>query len=330
MELELRHLRAVCAIADAGSLSRASAALGMSQPALTAQLRRIERDLGGPLFLRDHTGARPTPLGSFVVNRARTVLTGMEQLTSEAVRYSRDGHPARVRLGGTTAEPCLKMADLIAAMLPGTDIQLHTEYSPRVLRDLVVSRRLDAAVLIDYPGYEMSPGPAEVAVIAVEPIFLAVWRDHRLAGCEEIDLAQVRNEPVALTPPDGAGWPDMFYAACNELGFSAHVPYNIADGNSLRAMVAERRAICPCQATFTASDDVEVRPIAASPLRLRRLFMWHPDGALARYAPQLERLAREDYAATMQDRPVYLEWLRRRGPILNRPLSDDRGGQQEP
>lgn len=325
MELELRHLRAVCAIADTGSLSRASAALGMSQPAVTAQLGRIERDLGGPLFIRDHTGARLTSLGSFVVNRARTVLTGMEQLTSEAVRYSRDGHPARVRLGGTTAQPALKLADLIAAMLPETDIQLHTEYSPRLLRDLVVSRRLDAAVLVDYPGYEMNPGPAEVAVIAVEPIFLAIWRDHPLAACEEIDLAQVRGQPVALTPPDGAGWPDMFYAACNELGFTAHVPYNIADADSLRAMVGARRAICPCQATFTASDEVEVRPIAANPLRMRRLFMWHPDGALAKYAPQLERLAREDHAATMRERPVYLDWLRRHGPIPDPSLISDDG-----
>jgi DNA-binding transcriptional LysR family regulator len=315
MELELRHLRTVCAIADMGSLSRASAALGMSQPALTAQLGRIERDLGGPLFIRDHTGARPTPLGSFVVLRARTVLTSMEQLTSEAVRYMRDGHPARVRLGGTSAPPCLKIADLISAMLPETDVQLHTEYSPRVLRDLVVSGRLDAAVLIDYPGYEVSPGPAGVTVIAVEPVFLAIWSDHPLAAREEIDLADVAGEPVALTPPDGAGWPDAFYTACNDLGFTAHVPYQIADGDSLRSIVASRRAICPCQATFTASAGVEVRPIAASPLRLRRLFMWHPDGALAKYVPQLEQRARDDHAATMRERPVYMDWLRRHGPI---------------
>ncbi|MGH8795377.1 MAG: LysR family transcriptional regulator, partial [Stackebrandtia sp.] len=47
MEVELRHLRAVCAVADAGSVSKAAAALGISQPALTAQLRRIEQSLGG-------------------------------------------------------------------------------------------------------------------------------------------------------------------------------------------------------------------------------------------------------------------------------------------
>ncbi|MBT2878923.1 LysR family transcriptional regulator, partial [Streptomyces sp. McG6] len=50
MDLELRHLRTVRAIADEGSLPRAAAALGLAQPALSSQLRRIEKALGGPLF----------------------------------------------------------------------------------------------------------------------------------------------------------------------------------------------------------------------------------------------------------------------------------------
>lgn len=57
----MRHLRALCAIADTGSLHRAARLLGTSQPALTTQLRRIEHSLGGLLFSRERTGCRPTP-----------------------------------------------------------------------------------------------------------------------------------------------------------------------------------------------------------------------------------------------------------------------------
>src|SRR5438874_11585612 len=60
VELEVRHLRAVCAIADAGSVRRAARELGMTQPSLTTQLRRIEKALGGQLFFRGATGSRPT------------------------------------------------------------------------------------------------------------------------------------------------------------------------------------------------------------------------------------------------------------------------------
>ena len=65
-ELELRHLRAVRAVADGGSVSRAATVLGVSQPALTAQLKRIERILGGDLFVRGPSGVRPTELGRFI------------------------------------------------------------------------------------------------------------------------------------------------------------------------------------------------------------------------------------------------------------------------
>jgi len=51
MELELRHLRTLCAIADAGSVGRAAAVLGYSQPAMSTQLRRIERLFGEPIEL---------------------------------------------------------------------------------------------------------------------------------------------------------------------------------------------------------------------------------------------------------------------------------------
>jgi DNA-binding transcriptional LysR family regulator len=47
MELELRHLHSLCVIADAGSVTKAATVLGVSQPSLTAQLQRVERELGG-------------------------------------------------------------------------------------------------------------------------------------------------------------------------------------------------------------------------------------------------------------------------------------------
>ncbi|GGX78164.1 hypothetical protein GCM10010510_23850 [Streptomyces anandii JCM 4720] len=55
MELELRHLRTVRTIAEAGSLTKAASLLGLAQPALSAQLRRIEGALGGALFERGGT-----------------------------------------------------------------------------------------------------------------------------------------------------------------------------------------------------------------------------------------------------------------------------------
>ena len=80
MDIELRHLRIVCAIAEAGSVTKAAAALGLAQPALATQLKRIERSLGGALFERDRLGARPTALGDLVLARARVLLPALRGL----------------------------------------------------------------------------------------------------------------------------------------------------------------------------------------------------------------------------------------------------------
>jgi DNA-binding transcriptional LysR family regulator len=80
MDLEVRHLRVIYTIAEAGSLRRASTVLHVSQPALTAQLQRIERLVGGRLFRRGQAGAVPTVLGVEFLTRARSILHAFEQL----------------------------------------------------------------------------------------------------------------------------------------------------------------------------------------------------------------------------------------------------------
>ncbi len=50
MDLEVRHLRMIVTVAETGSVTKAAASLGLAQPALTAQLNRIDRTLGGCVF----------------------------------------------------------------------------------------------------------------------------------------------------------------------------------------------------------------------------------------------------------------------------------------
>lgn len=88
-ELEPRHLKTIRAIADAGGLTRAATALGPAQPALRAQLKRVERALAGALFERGRDGVRATALGDLVPDRARVVLparTGWEPPNVPALR----------------------------------------------------------------------------------------------------------------------------------------------------------------------------------------------------------------------------------------------------
>ncbi len=151
-------MRVICAIAEAGSLTRAAASLGMTQPGLSAQLRRIEVMLGGPIFDRGQAGAAPTALGELVLPRARAILPGIDGLLSDTARAARcQTAPGRGRLGSVGA-PLL--ADLIVAareLIPGSEVTARCQYSPSPLLDDLVAGRLEAAILGDNPGHELSP-----------------------------------------------------------------------------------------------------------------------------------------------------------------------------
>jgi DNA-binding transcriptional LysR family regulator len=99
MALELQQLRQVVALAEHRSFVRASAALHISQPALSRSIQNLERQFGSSLFLRSSRGVVPTDLGRLYIERARDLLRMADELESEAT-----GHAAlrtgRVDVGG--------------------------------------------------------------------------------------------------------------------------------------------------------------------------------------------------------------------------------------
>ncbi|WP_181784390.1 LysR family transcriptional regulator, partial [Pseudonocardia pini] len=68
--MEVRQLRAVVAVADSGSVTRAAVLLHLVQPAVTRQVHALEEELGVELFVRSRTGMRPTEAGAAFVERA--------------------------------------------------------------------------------------------------------------------------------------------------------------------------------------------------------------------------------------------------------------------
>lgn len=308
MHLQLRHLRTVCAIADQGSLTKAAAAQGVSQPALTAQLRRIERLVGGPLFRRSRIGVVPTRFGEFVIARARTALMNADELTVGARRDGAAGTSAR--FGSVSGPVLIPLLRGLTALLPGTPITVRAEHSPRLLLDLLAGRHLDAAALLDHPGRELPPVPSiGVHRVAVEPVFVALPSGHRLAARAEVALRDLAGESWALPPPDGLGWPQTFIDACASAGFSPNVPHRLMEPQLLSEIIRQGRAIAACRATFPDGPGIELRPLAGNPLWIRHLIAWRDDGPFAAISGELGRLAARSHGQVAEDHPRYARWL---------------------
>ncbi|MFF9213061.1 MULTISPECIES: LysR substrate-binding domain-containing protein [unclassified Streptomyces] len=278
MELELRHLKTIRAIADAGSLTRAATALGLAQPALSAQLRRIERALGGELFERGRHGVRTTALGDLVLERTRIVLPAVSELQRDAARFARrrrDGE--RLRFGGTHGPLLGALVDRLADAAPGTDVTTCATWSERELAEQLAQGRLDF-VLTGTCGSAPPPdGPHLLwEEIAVDPVLVMLADGHRLARRPEIDLAALADEEWACVPGDGC-FADCFTAACARAGFTPRRMYE-TDTASCVHLVQVGRAVGLCRATFPPTPGLTIRPLTGTPLTWRHLLGRHPAG----------------------------------------------------
>jgi len=89
--MELEQLRALVAVAELRSISKAAQSLHISQPALSVRIKSLEQSLGVPLIVRNYEGAIPTEWGEIAVEAARRVLGVCEGLTAEIKGKTRTG-----------------------------------------------------------------------------------------------------------------------------------------------------------------------------------------------------------------------------------------------
>ena len=151
MDLEVRHLKLVREVSAAGSLTRAGAALHLTQSALSHQLRDIESRLGAPLFLRVGKRMVLTPAGERVLQSAEEVLATIER-TEDAIRHLSGG--AKRGLLRLTTE-CYTCYHWLPALLkryraahPQVDIRIDGAATADPIAHLL-DGRLDVAIVSD-------------------------------------------------------------------------------------------------------------------------------------------------------------------------------------
>jgi DNA-binding transcriptional LysR family regulator len=195
--MELYQLRSFAAVAEAGHLTRAAEKLHISQPALSAQIKALEDELGVPLFERTSSGMMLTTSGQRLLSEAEKVLAAAQALRNEARALK--GEVAGKASVGTVLEPQLsRVGDFLSVMVeryPLLQLELHHEISGAAL-EKVRNGALDASFF-----YGDLAQPA-VAGVALRPLVYrvaapAAWR-ARIAGASWSDVAAL---PWVLTPP---------------------------------------------------------------------------------------------------------------------------------
>lgn len=153
--MEFKELRNFVRVARAGSVSRAAAELRLAQPALSRQIRKLEHELGVPLFARHGRGVRLSAAGSLLLERAEAIAQLVHQ-TREEIRE--DGSPSRGRitLGMVPAAGRLVIppfADRFQQARPQVTLHMREGVSSS-LQEWLLEGRIDIAMLHNPPHLE--------------------------------------------------------------------------------------------------------------------------------------------------------------------------------
>ena len=237
MNADLRDIRYFAAVVEQGSLTKAAAALKVSQPTLTHAIARLEQTLGGALWRRlpnRRAGVLPTELGRRVLERGGRALAELDALSQDAA-HLRGLKAGELRVGAVQS--------LAGTLLPQWVARYSKEY-PEIVLDLplvtsenaaglVKAGKLDAALMV-------GPAPADPLVkrngYGAQELMAVVPAQHALAKRRRLPLAALAREPFVLVPA-GTFFARAIEEVCRRAGFVPQVRARIASISGLCALV---------------------------------------------------------------------------------------------
>ena len=208
--MELRHLRYFVMAAEENNISRASARLNISQPAVSRQIKDLEDEFGVILFKRLRDGLELTEAGHSALAHAREILRQSVAMVDAMFPFQEDRVRSSITIGYiSTALPGFLAHGLRSFNQRHADvcIQIH-EMPPNEQVKALREDKLDLA-LLGTPCPELKK-EFKVRAIRKVPMAIVVPSDHTLASRRSLDLAELKNEPfVSLHEKQFPGRPEM-------------------------------------------------------------------------------------------------------------------------
>ncbi len=242
--MELRQLEVFLAVAEELHFGHAADLVGLSQPALTQAVARLERRLGARLFERTSRAVSLTPAGSALVDRARCLLADAASAET-LVHRTAAGELGTVRLGvvGTALlEVFPQLVREVRRRHPGLVLEPVEQVGAAQVADLRAGRLdlgiVHAAAPATAGAGQWPDGLAGVPLRA-ERLSVAVPADHRLAHRTAILLTELRGDPlVAVRPEREADTLAGYLDACARAGFAPPAVTPVASLQALLGYVA--------------------------------------------------------------------------------------------
>jgi molybdate transport repressor ModE-like protein len=241
VRLDIRHLEVLLAVAESGSISGAARELGVDQPHVSRQLRRIEELLGTSVFVRSARGVTATTHGLRVLALARRAVGVLDELA----------HPVTTDLGGVAGGslrvlyhrlPATAVLDCLGAEYPGLQAQLRATTPAAAVAELRAGRaEMFLGVWLPHVRWP-DPGPVAVVNVLADPTRVHLAAGHPLAAHAELRLSDLADEPWIVGTDD-----DSCTTVTQECrlvgGFEPRLAHRVGDESTASALLAQGRGV---------------------------------------------------------------------------------------
>jgi len=225
--VDVRQLKALVTVAEAGSVTRAAELLHLVQPAVTRQIRTLEQELGVLLFERTRQGMRPTEAGTIMVDRARRALNELERARAE-VQPTPGAVTGIVTVGLLESTTDLLAEPLVSALArdqPGIELRLMTAYSGH-LQQWLDDGDLDLTLL-----YNLASTPSlNARPLVRESLWAAAPPEEGLRADRPVPFARAAAHPLVM-PASGHALRSLIDGATGRAGITMDV---VVQTNSMR------------------------------------------------------------------------------------------------
>jgi DNA-binding transcriptional LysR family regulator len=201
MALTLNQLAIFAAIAKHASITKAAAALRISQPSISLQMKRLEKEFAVKIYKRQGRGIELTAQGQDFLGHAEKILTQIDQLEKSFKRGDTAVGNESLVVGGSYSPSAILLPSLLHIFrkkYPDVSLQLRTRSKTRVMR-LVLKFKIDIAVINGRP---------ESPLLVAEPyrwekFVIFVPADHSLAKNPKLELSDIVRFPVVIGSSGG-------------------------------------------------------------------------------------------------------------------------------
>ncbi|WP_430335350.1 LysR family transcriptional regulator [Rhodococcus sp. ACT016] len=278
--LNLERVRALCAVAETGSVAGAGRLLHVTPSGVSQQLAKLEREVGATLLEPVGRGVRLTPAGALLARRGTELLARAAAAEAE-IGSMRDEVVGPIRFGAFVAASRVVLPSVVAALLNRYPVHVSVaEAETEVTLESLARRRIDIGVVDSWESTPVDiPVGLESILIHRDSAGVALPREHPLAGRGIVPLRELAGMAWVAWGA-GTAFREWLVRTLRAQGFEPRVDFEASDVSTHLAFVAAglSAALVPHLAVGDLPAGVALLP-TDPPLRRDIHVVWRPDNA---------------------------------------------------